>query len=793
MTGFLIFLTIVVIVCVIVASRASGRRSGQSGMPRDVSVRRERRGGDGGSDTGPSGPFSVSVSVQPSRAKAEPRIAAPTEPFRWCGRGEVVGVHGFEVRDPLTYFGAPDRRERTGQAIDPSQVDRSLRAAAAADAPPLPYWPWYAQMTPEQRYVYLKWLASDRKALPPSDGYLFVYYYGLERRTLVDDTDHDLVFAEVQRLRSMHAAQSQTRSRSFQNYSSAFLWYLVAVRPTKLDRGHVKALVQSTTTWSEDSLAAALAWFVDRQEALRPWMAYVIAQESPLSQRSVVVRRLDEQFRTLFTRRVEAEFEKGMILKSSKRARQVTYRPASAALQPVTAVISNPLGIPSQFQRLSEIWNDCVAELRKLSSVAREGMPETLTAEAWEAMPPELRAGIDHPQSPAICALVAKNTDETGHTFVRTSDLATALGFEQRAKLTARQSQSISATAEHAGFAVEPDVRLTGRNYAWDDLLAVFPHAYEGEPDYRRYGGAACILRLGIEIAEADGRIDDAELGRVMGQIETGFQLNEHERRRLEALRELLLKTGSDVGGLGKRLQAVLDVDGRRAIGRLLVAVAGIDGVISKGELAALRRCFRALDLPPDLLEAIIGELAPSVAETPVPVITGRPAPVGERIPAARAAEGVITLDRARIMSIMEETREVSVLLAEAMRAEAEHADGEPIGESVEPRRPPSPHSPVAVATMPIAARTARGSEVAAAAPAAGPPARYASFYAELVAKERWPHGEADALARRHGHMLSGALEAINDWAFERVASQLVYEDGDVVVVERSVLESVGK
>jgi hypothetical protein len=278
-----------------------------------------------------------------------------------------------------------------------------------------------------------------------------------------------------------------------------------------------------------------------------------------------------------------------------------------------------------------------------------------------------------------------------------------------------------------------------------------------------------------------------------MGQIEAGFQLNEHERRRLEALRELLLKTGSDVGGLGKRLQAVLDVAGRRAIGRLLVAVAGIDGVISKGELAALRRCFRALDLPPELLEAVIEELAPSAAEAPVPVVAGRPAPVGERIPAARAAEAVVTLDRARIMSIMEETREVSMLLAEAMRAEAEHADVEPVRDLVEPRRSPSPSSSIAVATLSVAAPNTRGSEVAAATPAAGLPARYSSFYAELVAKERWPHVEADALARRHGHMLSGALEAINDWAFERVAGQLVYEDGDNVVIERSVLESVGK
>lgn len=770
MTGFIIFLIIFLIVCV--ATRASARRSDPIGKARKVGGPPDRPSGAGGTDVG---------------------LVATTEPLRWYGRGEIVGGHGFEVRDPLTYIDPSNRGSRSGRAIDPSLVDLSLRASAAADAPPLPYWPWYAHMTPEQRYVYLKWLASDRKHLPPSDGYLFVYYYGLERRALVDDADHDLIFAEVQRLRLMHASQSQTRSRSFQNYSTGFLWYLAAVHPSKLNGGHVKALVQSTTAWSEDSLSAALAWFVDRQETLRPWMAYVVAQESPLSQRSIVVRRLGNQFQTLYVRRFEAEFGKGMPLGTPKRTRHVTYRPASAALRPITAVVSNPLGIPSQFRRLSEIWNDCVDELRKLSSVVRDGMPETLTAEAWEAMPPELRDGVDHPHSPAICALVAEKSDQNGHTFIQAGEFAVAMGLDHRAKLTAKQSQRLSATVQHAGFAIEPDVRLTGRNFAWDDLLAVFPHAYEGEPDYQRYGGAASILRLGIEIAEADGRIDEEELGRVMGQIETGFQLNEHERRRLEALRNLLQKTGSDIRALGKRLQAVLDVERRRAVGRLLVAVAGIDGVISKGELTALRRCFRALDLPPHLLEAIIEELMPGAAEAPVPVVAERPASIGQKIPAERAAEGVITLDRGRIMSIMEESREVSMLLAEAMRAEAVPAEDGTVSDSTEPRRSSSPTTPIPAGTVSVATDAARESPVIDAAAGAGPPARYASFYAVLVAKDRWPQGEAEALARKHGHMLSGALEAINDWAFERAAGQLIYDDGATLVIERSVLESVGK
>ena len=70
-------------------------------------------------------------------------------------------------------------------------------------------------------------------------------------------------------------------------------------------------------------------------------------------------------------------------------------------------------------------------------------------------------------------------------------------------------------------------------------------------------------------------------------------------------------------------------------------------------------------------------------------------------------------------------------------------------------------------------------------------PSRYRALYVALTSRERWPLSEAEALARQHGHMLSGALEAVNDWAFERVGSQLIYEDADCIVVEKGLLEGL--
>jgi len=477
-----------------------------------------------------------------------------------------------------------------GSAIDPSEIDRSLPVTQASEADDLPYWPWYVRMDPAQRYIYLDWLASARAKMPSGDGYLFVYYYGLERRALVDDVDHKTVFKEVQRLRQVYEKYGSKRGRnSFMNYSSAFLWFLAAYNPDEIKLKRVRRLAELTRVWNEEKLSAALAWCVSRRHPLPSWLAFAVAEQSPQSQRSVVTKRVGDEFRVLFVKRYHEQFGEGLQLRTSKRERHISYHPASAVIDNASWAVPNALGISSQFKKISAIWNCCVDDLRKLSSVTRGNTDAPLTAKAWEAMPSELRSSVEHPHNDAICDLIAARADDGGHVFVQAGELALIMQIEKRERYTKSQSYAIAATAEYVGFALEPDPRLTGKSYKSDTLIAAFPQAYEGEPDYKRYGGAACMMRLGLAVAEADGHVDDEELHRVRDQIEDGFELNDHERRRLEALQTLLIKTGSDITGLGKRLQEVVNESGRRSVGKLIVGVAACDGVITKGELRALR------------------------------------------------------------------------------------------------------------------------------------------------------------------------------------------------------------
>jgi len=99
-------------------------------------------------------------------------------------------------------------------AAEPSLIDISSPVALPkSDVPKMGYYPSYSGMTPEQRYTYLSWLTDITQ--PIDIGYVFVFYYGLERHLLAGD--HESAFQTVVALQKHH------NNSSFLAYSSGGL------------------------------------------------------------------------------------------------------------------------------------------------------------------------------------------------------------------------------------------------------------------------------------------------------------------------------------------------------------------------------------------------------------------------------------------------------------------------------------------------------------------------------------------------------------------------------------------
>ena len=718
------------------------------------------------------------------------RLPQPTNNLinglQWLGIGQSIQVDDLRLEAPLAYF--VDGLSRA-HSDEPAAIDFALDIARRPQIPglgELPYWPRYDGLSPGQRRQYVEWLAAGRQTMPPELGYLFLFIYGLERRALSDEADQKIVFDETMRLRNVYASSGQTRSGSFNSYTTSFLWFLVARFPGVFSLKRLQRLMENCPSLAEDHLAAALCWFASTETLLPDWAAYHLADDLPQSQRSVVAKRVPEELRRLFCKRYREQFGDGMELQVSKRDRLYTYRPANAALPHMEFRGSNPLGLSRQLVVLTDTWNQCLAELKKLSSVVGKEGQEELTIAAWEAMPADLRGAVDHPLTGAFCQVVNATANDSGHSILTAAPLADVMGWPTAEKYSLAQSRKLCETAGYIGYVLEPDACLTGKAYRAEDCLAVFLCTADQEPDPVRYNAAACMMRVGIAVAATDGKVHADELALLTQQIQTTFDLNDLELRRLEALRALLLSQPVDLSGISRLIKG-LSPPQREAMGKLVLALVAADGVITPEELRAVRVCYVSMGFEKAQIEQTLRSLEPQ-ADEPVTVQQAKPAEAGEAIPSPPVAPPrSLKLDRAAIAAIMRDTQEVAQMLAAAMNS---GATGE-----VESEEPASagPLPPLADgAALPPPVRQDVLNAVAAPATIQTTdcilPQRYAAFYQLLVAKSEWTTKEADAVARQHGQMLGGAIEALNEWAIERYGNQLFIEDGDLLIVDKQIM-----
>jgi hypothetical protein len=171
-------------------------------------------------------PLGPSKRVTPTGAPPRGRMAptpapqrfSPSKPMAaWQPPGTSPTVAGQVVPNGMIYLGkaAPYQSDGSGCIVDPSLPIATSSAGNAQEK--LGYWPSYANVSPGCRGTYLRWLSSG-KCDPETDiGYVFLYFYGLERRLLVDQPppgEVELLIAEVVRLRGIYSGNG-----SFDGYS----------------------------------------------------------------------------------------------------------------------------------------------------------------------------------------------------------------------------------------------------------------------------------------------------------------------------------------------------------------------------------------------------------------------------------------------------------------------------------------------------------------------------------------------------------------------------------------------
>lgn len=723
------------------------------------------------------------VPVQQPHAVQGPLLRVANQPTSYfVGVGQTVNVGWCTLQDPLIYVA--DCESLYGADASLLCLRRQIGSPREEPHRSLGYWPRLGEVAPHQVANYLVWHAEGRQRPDIDLGYVFLYFYGLERRSLLDGQDIIPIAQEISRLLGIYGG-----SRSFRRYASNLISHLVMVGKLKPTTKLITKLLHFQGEYVEQELSTLLLGYLARQQQPMPadW-AIILAAQDERARRSVVQERAGDELNRLFTLKYQERFGKGLVPITGSTESVLPYRAASPSLMPGTREAAEiPIakwpsvqGWRRQFAPVVELWNDCLEELRGFARKAETSGRGS--AYAYEALPPALRKEATHPLQSAWDTLLAEFSPEVGVILLPVSKLAELRGLEQRSKLTVKQSRDLAELADMLGTPLEPDSRYTDRAYSWDSHVAALKlPEMPTLPAGPNYLLAGVILRLALEVARADGTVDEDER-RVMTEfLGERFMLTWNDRLRLNGLLQVLLKDDVSLSGLKKLLLDKFNEDQRSAIGRYLVNIAtSAKGVVPE-EVRALERTYKSLGLDPGLVARHLGDIGHPRPERPVLVAPGQEDTRGEGIP----AEGVLDLDRIR--KLRAESDEVAKMLLDAMSQTKLGEEPEELGEGAREVRVES-SLPALVQIAPVIESVrASGSERLLSELAEGT----RQLVQDLITKDTWTRADLEQLVRKHGRTVAAALEEINGWADERLGDFLVDGD-DPARINRDLLNKAG-
>jgi len=156
-------------------------------------------------------------SSRPSRPEAsESQSIRRHKSSGWTPKSGNTNVAGRDIGG-MVYVGAPPRSGRYGGTcgayIDPSLSVARQGGDLAGDG--MYYWPNYSEIDARSRATYLDWLSTGRSDNRYNPGYMFLYFYGLERRFFLDDPKDDEkrdIFEEVKRLNEVYSENGSARN-----------------------------------------------------------------------------------------------------------------------------------------------------------------------------------------------------------------------------------------------------------------------------------------------------------------------------------------------------------------------------------------------------------------------------------------------------------------------------------------------------------------------------------------------------------------------------------------------------
>ncbi|MBZ0220379.1 MAG: TerB N-terminal domain-containing protein [Candidatus Methylomirabilis sp.] len=709
--------------------------------------------------------FTITVSTSYTPAERSTNFSQDVSPDSvWTPAGMYVDVKGYKIKEGLLYFGT-GLKSVAKWGVEPALINPDLpvdKGSPDKEGRDLRYWPSYSEITTQSRSAYLEWLANGKKNPDINIGYVFLYYYGLERRLLSDfeksesaRKEADLIAAEISRLLSIYG-----HNASFNRYATGLLSFAQARGlKTKFYKNPINLDIELDYTSFKIGLGQLA---IDGMPLPADW-ALAWVENDPENRLRTPAYRCKEEFRRLFLIRYSDEIGDGLKLKPNKTKLKIGYHPASSGLSgaeeyEIKTDLPDVTAVTGPIKRLREIANSCVDELDAYSRFIGRYPDEKSSHEALALLPDCLLDKHQSEELKNIFDWLDKNLPQETAIF----DLKTIIGlFPSFAteKFTKRESVALAQLLSKIGIGIEPDVRF-GSSLPKPEQKAVLFRVQKDSANAptSEYLAAASILHLSAAVANADGSISVDEEKHLEEHLESLLHLSMDEKVRLKAYTKCLLAAPPGITGIKKRIEP-LDANERETIGRFLVGIAQSDGSIDPNEIKLLSKIYNLLGLNAQDLYSH----AHKAAIEPVTVKPKESAEKKYALPSAPEKKAAVSLDMETIEAKLAETAAVSALLSNIFVEEDEEASSTARVET----------------SKNIKEKTVAGLDV-----------ENSRLMLKLAGKDTWSREELEKIAATMNLMLDGALDSINDASYETYGEPF-FEGEDPIEINPTIAREI--
>lgn len=687
--------------------------------------------------------FSISYGYEEAKSKNK-------TPGRWVSPGETIKIKDFIITNGNFFYGGK-LNALDGYDSEASLVDDSLKfqkQIIAYEDDSLGYWPKFISLSPNARGAYLSWLASSRDNPSTPLGYVFIYFYGLERRILVDapkgDVDNNefsALFDEIARLKGAYG-----HSRSFFNYSTRLLELMCLIR------SDVVSIQDENYTPASDSLLFKhqLATVVGAGTPISADIALLWLKYYPEYNLRTPARRCDKEFSRLFKMRYTQKFGDGFIVKPNKTRLKLGYYPASSSLRGVDIAkqdLPDPSVLKAPVKKLIAIADICTEELDAYSRYLGRKETSREDISAILLLPDEL---INIGDSTVIGKFKqwadAKISECYG--LVSVSDFWSQTETPLPSKINKKEMELVYNLTKKAGYGIAPDPRFHHAKLSLDGNLVLFKegHGEFFEPS-QGFNEVGMALRLGAMVANIDDHLHDLELTVLHQLIDHDSKLSPIEKRSLHAYLIWRLNTPANMTGLKSRIEKLGPME-KHAVSHTLISIALADGKITPSEVKQLEKMYVTLGLDKSLVTSDIHQVRSTrkVVDIKISNIQLQGTEIG------------FHLDDDLLAHHESETKDVQSMLGTIFVDEGGLEDKQEI------------------ADLPLQVDD-------------GLDTLHNSLFESLTSKEKWTRKEVEELCHALGLLVDGAIETINDWSFDTVDAPVLDEDDDIYVDQEIILE----